>query len=316
MSNTPEPIIPDFVINGWKDQYNEGSELWTKYPEVDPDKIMELVEADSPIVESICFRDAVKPEGMKPIYLATAGAPCAGKSTVLDQYIAENPDLHSYAVKVDPDRWAMLFMPNTYHGHLMSAGMVANAPDFAAAQIRAYDVARPASNYLTNEVFNKAVQLGYDVVHGTTMTSPFAGDLLTKMKNAGYNTQLLIVGASDDVRTAAAENRTVNQGFYQATAEDIADKGEAYALRMEDYFTHTDEITLFWRESATGNAVKAATYKHGQLLSVDNADAFDAFKDHYEQEKQKHANGTYKEVTELKSFDKIEEIYKKWASWR
>lgn len=199
-------VISQAVIDDWYSKYSEDSSLWEKYPEMKSEKsdlVTDLVERDRPIVHQICFQNAEPAEGRKPIYVATAGAPLVGKSTVIEQEIADNPERYGNIVKVDPDRWGMLFMVNTYHGHLMAASTVADAPDFQTAQGRAYDIARPGSNFLTLEVLNEAVDGNYDIAHGTTMTGPHIKSLLSGLKQQGYEIDLLLCGAEDDMRAEA-----------------------------------------------------------------------------------------------------------------
>ena len=114
-------VIPLAVIENWQNQYDDNSELWADYPEF-ADKaayIRALSDRDRPVLRDLCLRDVKAPEGRKPVYLATAGAPLAGKSTILEQVIADNQDRYGHLAKIDPDRWGMSYMVNTYHAFLM-----------------------------------------------------------------------------------------------------------------------------------------------------------------------------------------------------
>jgi hypothetical protein len=274
-------VIPDFVIDDWKKQYDEGSELWAKYPEFDAQDrqmIRSLAALDEQVV-----RNAALPRGgfvtqACPLYLPSAGAPLAGKSTVMDFTLAARPGLRDEAVKVDPDRWGMTFMMNLYHGYLMSAGMVADVPageGYSYAQRRAYDIARPASNYITLELMNEAVEKKCHIVHGTTMTSPHAAGLLQNMRSNGYEIEMLLCGAFDSTRAAAAEYRANVQGYYQATPEDVKSKGDDFPRRLKDYFANADRLQLFWRGAlseqtfedggVTEKAVNIATLQNGAM---------------------------------------------------
>lgn len=280
-------VIPDFVIENWKQQYDEGSELWAKYPEFDymsRQMIRDLASRDEQTV-----RVAALPKGgfisqAAPLYLATAGAPLAGKSTVLDFNLASRPGLRDEAVKIDPDRWGMMFMANLYHGYLMSAGMVANVPDgegYSYAQQRAYDIARPASNYITLELMNEAVEKKCHIVHGTTMTSPHISGLLKSLRGEGYELELLLCAAPDHLRAEAAEYRANVQGYYQATPEDVKSKGVDFPKRLKDYFALADRLSLYWRDSqVTSRAAKVAVLQNGQM-GVTDQHGFDYFANEY-----------------------------------
>ncbi len=304
-------VIPQPVIDDWYSQYADGSLLWTKYPEMKTEKsglISKLVELDRPIVHQTCFHTAQPVEERKPIYVATAGAPLAGKSTVIEQEMADNPARYSNAVKVDPDRWGMLFMVNTYHGHLMAASTLANAPDFQSAQGRAYDIARPASNFLTLEIFNEAVDGSYDIAHGTTLTGPHIRSLLSGLKQQGYEIDLLLCGANDDMRAEAQQYRANVQGYYQSTPEEVISKGIAFPQKMKDYFELGDNMAIFWRKGVTENAVKAAVYTNGQKIILDQ-DAYDSFVNKYEADRKSLATPESDEPLALPSFTEVEQLY-------
>ncbi|RQS40349.1 hypothetical protein DID99_36470 [Burkholderia sp. Bp8986] len=78
----------------------------------------------------------VEPE-VRKLYLATAGAPGAGKSHILEQVLASGGDARFGAVvKVDPDRYVMRDM-SSYQFAVRNS---------VAPPSRAYEDARPGSN--------------------------------------------------------------------------------------------------------------------------------------------------------------------------
>lgn len=304
-------IIPQAVIDNWVSQYDESSDLWTKYPELTAEKsglMKQLADLDRPILQQICFQNATPVTGRKPVYVATAGAPLAGKSTIIEQEMAANPARYGNIVKVDPDRWGMSFMTNAYHGHLMAAGTIANAPDFETAQSRAYDVARPASNYLTLEILNQAADANYDIAHGTTMTGPHIRSLINGLKDEGYEIDLMLCSAEDDMRADAQQYRANVQGYYQSTPEDVRSKGIAFPQKMADYFELADNLSLFWRDGVTENGIKAATYENGQKTILDQ-DAYDSFVNKYEADRHALATGQHGDIVKLPAFEDVEKLY-------
>jgi len=275
-------IIPQSVISGWMGQYGPGSELEKKYPDIDLGKIIDLMSKDRTIVREICFGESEP--GLEPtknkIYLATAGAPCAGKSTVLEQMIHFD-NRYKNLVKVDPDRWAMLFMLHTYANYMMSPRMVANAKSYQEAQVKAYDICRPASNIISLEIMNDAVENGLSVAHGTTLTSPHVAGLLKNLKEKGYQIHLLICMASDETRSSAANHRCTAQGYYQSTPEDVREKGILLPQRMQTYFEYADELAFFWRKGANENAILAAQIKEQKFAIIDQ-EAYQAIVNHHD----------------------------------
>lgn len=283
-------VIPEFVNTDWKKQYAPDSELFKKYEGlISGQAIMALAEQDRKVINQMCRSSAYTRLDGKPIYLANTGAPLAGKSTILDKEIASNPKRYTQLGKADPDVWGMRFMVNLYTQYLMSPGMVANAPDFATAQQRAYDVARPASNYITNDNINYFVENRLSFAHGTTMTSPHVGKLLKSLKDAGYEIDLLVCGAEDEMRAEAAKYRSTEQGLYQATPEDVINKGLAFPQRMHDYFEFADNLKIFWRDDVTADAVHAATFSDGKI-EVHSTDAYVRFTNKYDEDCVKLAN--------------------------
>ena len=265
-------VVSQEFIQSFYNQYDEGAPLWQQYEEIDRDKVLALIEKDRVIIRDMCL-DGRKPvtDG-KPIYAATAGAPLAGKSTIFEQKLAQDPEFLDNAVKVDPDRWGLLFMPNLYHGYLMAAGAVAgkNTEDYKFAQQRAYNIARPASNFITLEIMNEAFDKRLDVLHGTTMTNPRFPKLLGDIKGEGYDIDLTVVSADDDTRAQAQGYRSDVQGFYQSTPEDVKSKGLDFPQRLKDYFAHADCLDLYWRDDYKGDAKKTASYVDGVKQVFDN----------------------------------------------
>ena len=247
--------------------------------------LLPQVERDYRHIREDAFADKT-PEAGRKLYIATAGAPGAGKSTVLDQETQGGQDpRYANAVFVDPDRGALEHM-RTYRG-LLTAGDKAGM-GIKEAGIQAYDRARPASNVISNLIYNEAVEGGHNVIHGTTNTAPVVGKSLEKLKAAGYETKLLLVSASDDTRLASVQRRNDQEAFYQSTPEDFKQKSVMFAQRHMDYFKGADEVSLYWHDAPGKNAVKAAEYKEGALTVV-NPEAFKAYTDKYETDRQKLA---------------------------
>ncbi|MBI2657786.1 zeta toxin family protein [Candidatus Woesearchaeota archaeon] len=296
-------LIPEETIQGWRDQYRQGP-LVDRYGEEEISRIEKLVNEDRKFVRMMAFKDARHVKDRKPVYVATAGPPLAAKSTILSQQIKDNPARYDATVKVDPDRWGMLFMLHTYHNHLMDPAEVAKSADFRGAQVKAYELARPGSNILAFEILNDAVERLLDIAHGTTSTGTHAGDLLNALKQRGYEIDLLLCNAEDDIRAKAAEYRANVQGYYQSTPEDVVNKGLAFPRKFPEYFRVADNLTLFWKYGVTDQAKKAAIFTQG-ALEITDEQAFRRFVAKYEkdclviQEREKIHLPTFEEITRL-----------------
>ena len=275
--------VPKFVIDDWKNQYSVNSDVFTQYglSVEEQSTFLELVARDEEICRNFAFANAKKPEGRNPIYLATAGAPLAGKSTELDRAVQDKDGEYYHTVRIDPDVWTMKTMIHSYQGHMMSQGLIADADSFKDAQIKAYDLCRPASNYYSLENMNEAVERKLDIAHGTTMTSEHAGKMLDNYKNNGYDIHLIVVAAPDDIRGEASSYRQKTQANYQSTPEDVISKGAAFHDRMSTYFEKADKLVLKWRTAVQGDAEVAAIYENGQKTVV-NEEAYNDFVTFYQ----------------------------------
>lgn len=87
----PKEIVPhNLVIMDWERKSEPG--------------LMPSIERDYQRIREELFLGKT-PEQDKKLYVATAGSPCAGKSTVLDQEVGGGNDpRYANAIVIDPDR--------------------------------------------------------------------------------------------------------------------------------------------------------------------------------------------------------------------
>ncbi len=286
-------IIPQKIIDKYLAEYNSDSQLWSKYPELADTRelILDYAKRDRAFIHQICFSSA-KPvkEGSHMVYLATAGPPAAGKSTILEQEIARYSDKYAEAVRVDPDVYGMRAMLFTYHSYLLSPKLVAQANNYQKAQERAYDVARPWSNVVACEILNMAFDGPYSIVHGTTMTNDFVNTILRGMKLRKRTVDLLLCSAPMSVRIETAKKRVEEQADYHGIGKDLIEKSILFPQRFPLYFELADNLTLFWRNSVQNDAITAATYSMGEKICVDK-EAFDQFWEDYASQRSILASG-------------------------
>lgn len=301
-------IIPQSVIDDWRAQYAEGADLWLQYPEIDRDEFLALAKRDENLLIEMFLNPAERPTDRSPVYLAEAGPPLSGKTTLGEQWANANPQRYGQAAQIDPDRKGLKFMMHAYQGYLTADRMVANAPDFPSAQQRAYNIARPASNYVTLEMLNTAGEAGFNIRHSTTMTSPHVGSLLGNVKDLGYDIDLLLCWSPDDVRAEAARYRASEQANYQTTPEDVVNKGIVFPQRFGNYFAQGNNVGLFWRDSFTSNARLAAFYSGGEETIYDE-NAFRAFQDQYQRSQIELAHASEADRIVLPDFNYHRETY-------
>lgn len=265
----PKEIVPhNLVIMDWERKSEPG--------------LMPSIERDYQRIREELFLGKT-PEQDKKLYVATAGSPCAGKSTVLDQEVGGGNDpRYANAIVIDPDRYTMDYM-FTYR-NLLTAGKKAElGPEEAAKQ--AYDRARPGSNLISNTNLNEAFSRGYNIVHGTTSTTPFVGKFLQSLADEGYERRLLLCYAPDNMRVAAGEKRKGKEAHYQVDPSDFVEKGKAFPQRHEAYFANADHLVLFWKPQLEQNAIRAAEYRDGQKTIL-NQDAYDGYTQKYAADRQ------------------------------
>jgi hypothetical protein len=247
--------------------------------------------------------DPIKFDTIKPLYMATAGAPCSTKSTVLDHVLASMEDpRYAAMVLADPDRYTMEYMNHSYRP-LLSAGEKARLGVEEASKI-AYDRARPGSNVIANLLLNEAFDNRFSIAHGTTLTSPFIGGLLHKLGEAGYERKLLLCWGPDQMRLDAARHRIEKEAHYQVTPDDFVEKGKLFPQRMEDYFTHGDHLVLYWKADLETPSAAVAEYHNGSL-KVHDPKGYGHYVSAYEQAIEALA----KDGVALKDWSDLEDIY-------
>ena len=199
-------------------------------------------------------------KGRKEFSLS-AGGPGAGKSTLLEQMLVNDPSLRN-VVFSDPDERALKMM-KAYNDDIAQGG------GSKLALAMSYAKWRWASNYISNSIMNRACADGYDVLLGTTATSPAVSILYDNAKREEYHVRTIIVTASDDVRTESARRRFEDEGT-RYTA-DTVEKGKMFYQRMPTFFEKSDAFSFYWRNAADQSAVLVAEASEGAVQIYDHA---------------------------------------------
>lgn len=197
-------------------------------------------------------------------FLLTAGAPGAGKTTVLRAEIERRKSLGEFYCYVCPDDVCLKNMHATFCS--MRSVLNASAPDDALHTAkRCYNKWRPGSNAAAHLLSAHLLRGRFPVAFGTTSTSSLTSRSFSHVKKLGYKIEVLFVVAPDAVRNDSIKVR--NRRFYQSTEKDNQEKALFLIDRVKDSFVpYADEIHFYWRESFDQGAILAASWKRkGEL---------------------------------------------------
>lgn len=262
----------------------------------------ELIERDLGVVRSVC-RPSTPSSDARPFYLATAGAPGARKSTILERFLERHSLLPDVAY-IDPDQRALKFMVHTYHSRSLSLLALAGYPDHISATKAAYEKWRGGSNYIALTLLEEAFAQRQNIVHGTTSTGAHAPLFFSALKDKGYDIALFLCFCEDSFRYDAINYRNEVQHGYQSTPEDAVSKGRFFSQRMAAYFDHADLLLVFWSDSLDSPERLAAVFSEGQLEVLDEA-AWLLVINKYEQDRQT----LQREGSELPLWEEIVQLY-------
>src|SRR3990167_9140838 len=205
-------IIPKGYFYG-KDSVSAFLNLLNDYPVED---LRNIVKDFFNLKDKI-FKDAFKNQVIRQ-YVVTAGGPGSGKSTILENYLKENPGF----AYIDPDRSCLLHMENTYNKYILS-----HTPQ------ESYEKWRNASNFIANVLMCYALEEGYNIAHGATMTSPYSVNEFEALKGYKYNRKILHINCPDELRIDSEKTRR-ESGIFQCSDIDFVNKGEDFFKRLED----------------------------------------------------------------------------------
>ena len=182
---------------------------------------IKMIEKDLKVVRSVCLDDVKVFENR--FYLATAGAPGARKTTILERFINSHPEYQN-GVYLDPDARTLRFMVHTYYQSL-SPFIISNSAKYDDIIKYAYDKWRSGSNYIVLSLLEEAFTLGNSIIYGTTSTGAHLPVFFSKLKENNYKIVLLLCSCLDSVRYDAVNYRNSVIRFYQSSPEDALSKG-------------------------------------------------------------------------------------------
>lgn len=244
----------------------------------------QAIAKDLDVVRSVCFPALKENPNDVQFYLATAGAPGARKSTILERFLATHPEF-SNGVYLDPDQRGLKFMVHTYHQRSLNALICAEHQQYAEVEKNAYEKWRGASNYITIKLMEETFQKHLNVIHGATSTGTHIPFFFERLHAANYKIILLLCSCEDQFRTEALSYRINQQRYYQSTPKDFIEKGLLFSQKLKDYFTHADELYLFWSDHLFTPERLAAVYT-SRGTTIYDGDAYEKFIQKYEKDRE------------------------------
>lgn len=258
------------------------SEMLAKHLEAYTDKETRSIERDLDVVRSVCLEDAYHMDTR--FYLATAGAPGAFKTTILEKFIASHSEYQN-GVYLDPDQRTLKFMVHTYYAQSLNPLLISQVKDYDDVIRNAYDKWRQGSIYIALTLFEEAIAARKSVIYGTTSTGAHLPNFFAKLKESDYQIVLLLCSCPDDLRKEAVEYRNKTIRFYQSSPEDAFAKGKFFSQRMGAYFTYADLMYFYWSDDLFSGEKLAAVWCNGKL-EVHDEEAMQRFVEKYEIDRQ------------------------------
>lgn len=242
------------------------------------DEEIQKLNKDLDVVRSVCFQGTENTEHR--FYLATAGAPGARKTTILEKFVSAHPK-YQRGVYLDPDPRTLKFMVHTYYAQSLTPLIISESSSYDQAIQKAYDKWRAGSNYIVLSLLEEAFESGRSIVYGTTSTGGHMPAFFTKLKKNNYEIVLLLCSCPDELRYEAVDYRNRIVRFYQSSPEDAVAKGTLFPQRMETYFSYADQLYFYWSDHLFSPERLAGTWVHGKL-EIHDSYAMDLFINKYE----------------------------------
>jgi hypothetical protein len=258
---------------------------------------LSLLQKDLKVVRSVCLEGTQNT--LKRFYLATAGAPGARKTTIMERFLSAHPE-YQQGVYLDPDPRTIKFMVHTYHAISLSPLAISYVNQYDQVIKNAYEKWRGGSNYIVLTLLEEAFAAGRSVVHGTTSTGSHIADFFAKLKENDYEIILLLCSCPDEVRYEAVDYRNCVVCFYQSSPEDAVAKGLLFPQKLAVYFTYADQLYFYWSDNLFSPEKLAGVWHDGHL-EIHDSQAMQHFIDKYELDRMKLKE---KEII-LSSFDEV-----------
>jgi len=249
--------VPEGVVRS----FFEGNSFGRTEP-YSPTEQRRLTDDINTIYGSILTRNPIQ----EKLAVISAGAPGAGKTTIIRQQLEEYALRGKQFAYIDPDDVCLKEMKQTWAADLEKSlryADQAHADDRIAQekQIRenGYDKWRPGSNAANHLILANLIRQNYAFYFGTTSSSPLTANTFKYLKEKGYRIHLIHVIAPDDVRWNSIRKR--DKSFVQTTEDDTIEKGRLVPQRINDtYLKYADQIDFYFRGEVKEDATLTATW--------------------------------------------------------
>lgn len=258
------------------------------------DREKAALDKDFIVVQSVCFDNAQSVQDRLPRYVATAGEPGARKTTILERFIHDHPDL-DHSVYLDSHQRALRYMVHTYYNQSLNHRMITAAQSYDKLLKEAYLKWQDGSDYIVMNLFERAIQNHYDIVFGTDSTDPQTRKFLTRFKDLGYRIELLLCSCENNVLEDALDRRNQEMGFALPHS-----KEKLFALTMPVYFELADKLYFYWSDDLA-HPERLAAVLDGKTFEIFDLEAYINFVNQYEIDRKIHLN----QGASLPSFEEL-----------
>ena len=166
--------------------------------------------------------------GLRPVYIASVGAPGTGKSYFLESSYVGKID----AIYIDPDRVSLPAMQ----------GYIA---DRAINQPAAYIKWRNGSNFIAYFMLTEALSRGLSIIHGTTSSNPIMKQIYQSLRANDYMIRLDLLFTEAEHRNQALDYRARSENGVTVSVEDARGKAKPIFERLLDAYYLADQINVY-----------------------------------------------------------------------
>lgn len=271
-------LLFNFYLHG--ELYFTPQMIFSHLKEYSEDDIL-LINKDLDVIRSVCLEDSQNAKHR--FYLATAGAPGARKTTILERFVDSHPEYQA-GVYLDPDARTLKFMVHTYHAKALNHLLISGTNNYDEVIKNAYEKWRGGSNYIMLTLLEEAFKKGRSIIHGTTSTGKQIPDLFAKIKQNKYEIILVLCSCSNTLRYEAVDYRNRFIRFYQSSPEDAVLKGLLFPQKMGDYFAYADKIYFYWSDDLFSPERLGGVWLKGNL-EIHDQEAMNRFINKYENDR-------------------------------
>ena len=258
----PFLLIYFFFVLSWANATEElfphVEQLLTDYTK----KERNLIKQDWKNIRDLSFRNiCVQPQ---KIYVATAGGAASSKTSIIETCVHKNKGKFVYISSIQR---ILKLMINTYLQDINHYAMTQGP--YMSVMKKACHKWKKGAHYITQKIFNEAVQKGFSIAKDSSSTNASTEPLFKKLKTKAYKIVLFLCLSSEENYKKAIKHRQDIKNFYQVTPENFEDKIKQFFKMFPIYFRHADELQFFWIEDFSKGWKRAAAFTQGNFYILD-----------------------------------------------